>query len=259
MEQPPDLTASLKSADAQMKRTLPPWAVRWWAEVRVLSVSMWEIQRGWRWRLIAVLLVALAGVAFLVYPNDTPWLEALHAGEKKGSYRQAFEIAGALGKYGDFRWWNIGLFLVLLLAARLGRSRFVRSLATASLLGAVFTGLAVNVVRFSTGRPRPKIQMADGFYGPSLSEDFHSFPSGHTAATSGAAWPLLVACPAVGVPAAVVAGSVAWARMRRNLHHPSDIATSVIAAAAFGIPLGLAVRRLRRRREEEEEARSGES
>jgi len=221
----------------------PAWLPGWWREVRELSGGILKFWRAHPRVTAGGMLVALGLVAWLVWPNDGRWLREMDAGRRLPGDRPWYELSRLLGKYGDFSYWNLALFFGLLLFSRVRRCGVLRRLATASLLGAVFSGLTVNVLRFSLGRPRPHAQMVDGFYGPCFNGRFHAFPSGHTATASGAAVPLLVACPVVGVPAALVAGSVAWARMRANMHHPSDIAASVIIAGVFGIPLGLGVRR----------------
>ena len=218
----------------------------WWLEAVTLSRAVWDFWRRHPRSLLGGIVVSLGLVAWLVWPHDWHWLREMDAGQRLPRDRPWYQLAGWLGKYGDFNCWNLILFFGIGGVALVRRCGALRRLALASLLGAVFSGLAVNVLRFSTGRPRPFVQVADGFYGPRLEGRYHAFPSGHTATASGAAVPLLVACPVVGLPVAVVAGSVAWARMRANMHHPSDIAVSVIVAGVFGIPLGLKLRRWRK-------------
>lgn len=55
---------------------------------------------------------------------------------------------------------------------------------------------------------------------------------------------MLVAVPQMGIPLTLVAGSIALSRIYNRAHHPSDILFSSLLAGFYGIPLGIAARRL---------------
>ena len=180
-----------------------------------------------------------------IVPQDDRWLQVLHSNKHKAVRDALQDLAGWISWLGDFGGSNAVLIVGLWIAGRVKASRNLRRLALASLLSAILTGAVVNTIRFTTGRPRPTSNTPDGWYGPSWKSEFHSFPSGHAGTAFGTSLPLLVGLPALGVPATLWAVSVAWARLYRYQHHPSDIAISVGIACLFGFPLGFAVRRLK--------------
>ena len=65
-------------------------------------------------------------------------------------------------------------------------------------------------------------------------KDF-SFPSGHTIASFEAATVLLLRHKKWGIPAAILAGLIAFSRLYLYVHYPTD----VLAAMALGIGIGL--------------------
>jgi len=195
------------------------------------------------WALSGVLLSG--ALIFGVLPYDDVWLESIRrvsSAEQKATLKAS---AGWLSYWGDFGAYSVLLASSLWIAGWWKKSKHLRRLALATILSAMFAGTAANVLRSSTGRPRPRAGMPDGLYGPSLKSELHALPSAHTATAFGSSLPVLVAAPQVGVPLVLFAGSVSWSRMFLNQHHPTDIAAGIWVAALFGVPFGLAVRRLR--------------
>ncbi len=222
-----------------------PLLACWWADVVCLLRSARAMVVANRWRLLAFVLLGLALIAWLM-PQDLALLaQVRHVGESVESERIR-SMARWLSYWGDLAGFNVFVFGTLTCFAFVRRSTFFRRLTLAAVLGTVLTGGVVNAIRVSTGRARPGSNVAPGFYGPTLSARKQSFPSAHTATSFGACVPLAVAFPPAGVPLLVVSGGVAWSRMQNNCHHPSDVLTSVLLALAFGVPLGLTVRRMRR-------------
>jgi membrane-associated phospholipid phosphatase len=198
-----------------------------------------------RWKLLGFVLLSIVLIAWLM-PQDLALLAHVrHAGDSVESV-DIRRMARWLSYWGDLAGFNMFVFVTLTCFAFVRRSPFFRQLTLAAVMGTVLTGGLVNVIRVSTGRARPSSNVAPGFYGPTLSARKQSFPSAHTATSFGACVPLAVAFPPAGVPLLVVSGGVAWSRMQNNSHHPSDVLTSVLLAFAFGVPLGLTVRRMRR-------------
>jgi membrane-associated phospholipid phosphatase len=116
-----------------------------------------------------------------------------------------------------------------------------------SIVGACLVGGMANLLRVTAGRARPDSRNYEqGFHGPTIKSQKHSFPSGHTATSFGAAIPVAIAAPPLGVPLVVAAGGIAWSRLFNNKHHPTDVIASILLACLIGIPLGCAARRLRR-------------
>ncbi len=222
-----------------------PLLACWWADVVCLFRSARAMLAANRWKLLASMLVGVSLIVSII-PQDLVLLaQVRQVGDSLESERIQ-GLARWLSYWGDLAGFNVFVFATLSCFAFVRRSPFFRRLTIAAVLGTVLTGGLVNLIRVSTGRARPGSNVAPGFYGPTLSARKQSFPSAHTATSFGACVPLAVAFPPAGVPLLIVSGGVAWSRMQNNCHHPSDVLTSILFALAFGIPLGLTVRRMRR-------------
>jgi len=217
----------------------------WWTDARFLiliAISMVSANRR------KILFLSLTGLGLLpcLMQVDLALLSSLRYEPESIENARICMMARWLSYWGDFVGLNLFVFGTLACFSFMRRSPFFRRLTIAALLGTVFTAGVANAVRVTTGRARPGSHLAPGFYGPTLSARKQSFPSAHTATSFGACVPLAVALPPVGVPLLMVSGGVAWSRMQNNSHHPSDVAASIMLSLFFGIPLGLAVRRMKR-------------
>lgn len=134
-----------------------------------------------------------------------------------------------------------GIGLLAAAARRGDRSR--ARCALAALLAALLSGLIANTVRFSTGRPRPRASDITRLQGPTLEADHQSFPSGHTATSTGAAACLLVCSPPVGAVALINAVGIGWSSLHVRAHHLSDIVAGAGVGLLVGFALGGAARR----------------
>jgi len=116
------------------------------------------------------------------------------------------------------------------------------------LLALALAGAAARVIKIATGRTRPSVKIeaqhltsqGAGWNGPRLSERFHAFPSGHTAASTAffavllfAHWRIALAC----LPIPLLIG---FSRMYVGAHYLSD----VVAAALLGLLCAIFVARL---------------
>lgn len=117
-----------------------------------------------------------------------------------------------------------------------------RMAAIACLLAATAAGLTANSVKALTGRPRPYTNERDGFRGPTLNHDLHSFASGHSANAFGVAAAVAGAFPAVRVPALAAASAIAWSRVHLARHHVSDVFLGGAVGVLFGLWFGVAAR-----------------
>ncbi len=118
-----------------------------------------------------------------------------------------------------------------------------RMAAVACLLAALLAGITVDVARVGAGRPRPRAEMQDGFYGVKWADKFHGFVSAHTATSFGMATAVTVALPAIGILTLPLATFVAWSRMTLGSHYLSDCLLGAGIGLLFGVPFGLAARR----------------
>lgn len=218
-----------------------------WKEIRddarVLLQELWKRFHRRKWLLSASTSLLALVCLCVVWGQDDRILAWLRAPGVQDRHHVLSHLAGTISHWGDFLGLSVMLTVLLWTGGRLARSHRYRQIAVASMLSALLAGASVNVIRFSLGRPRPNSPLPDGFYGPHLKNEFHAFPSAHTATALGSTLPVLVAAPPVGVPVTLFACSVAWSRMYLNQHHPSDVLFAAWLAAVFGIPLGLALRR----------------
>lgn len=189
----------------------------------------------------------------LLFPRDAVLLG--HVQEPQTAF--LYKMEKVLDVVGDFYVFNLGVTLILLVAAYLRKDGTLRRAALTFLLAGLLCGVVVNVVRPTAGRARPKYVQEDNlhwvtFKGPVLDDRYHSYFSGHTITAWGGAVALALLFPRVGWIAVVFAASVAWARMYGNKHFPSDVAHGAAAgiACAWLVASGM-VREWRRMGEEE--------
>jgi membrane-associated phospholipid phosphatase len=217
--------------------------------VRALAAIAGQLGRRWWLRFLMVQGLALSVTWWLLRPFDDLVLKGvLHAPgvENYQAIKPVARVCSALGDYTCFTvvavvglWW---------LGAAKERYHW-RRVAVACLLSASLSGVSAVMLRASLGRARPISKLPDTFYGPTTEAVQHAFPSGHTATAVGTALPLMLALPRLRAVALGVAVATGWSRMHLRQHRPTDIAGGIWEAVWFGVPLGLAARRLQRREE----------
>ena len=211
-------------------------------EVRLLaSLAFNWFRHHWR-PFVTLQALLLLAIWVAVHPYDHVLLESLRAHPVGVAPEQASSVAGWLSRWGDFPGFNVVLALGLWLAGLVCHRPAWRRLALITVLSAAMAGLTTNLLRSSLGRSRPYSKQTDAFYGPHFTHEFQSCPSGHTTTAFGAAIPLLIAAPPMGVATTIIAGSVAWSRMYLNRHYPADIAMGIWMALWFAVPFGFAAR-----------------
>lgn len=188
--------------------------------------------------ILITILAVLCGVAvwgsFLL---DAPVRSAVVASQGKGWKKSAeCKFHSSVRKFGD--WPPVILAAIAgLLVARWRNNRRWMHILFAAILSAAAAGLIADVSKLTTGRTRPREspKIAQGFYGPWKDgkstvghSELNSFPSGHTATVFGFAAVIVMAAPAWGSLALLLAGVVAWSSIAMGAHHPSDIVVAVI-------------------------------
>lgn len=145
------------------------------------------------------------------------------------------KIVAAVSRYGD--WPELMLLGTLgFFIARYRQSRRWQKIFLCAMLASTLAGGLVNTLRLTTGRTRPRVA-AQHWYGPYHAgkwtigkSEFNSFPSGHTATAVGFATVILLASPAWGAMAMMLAVSVAGSRLLLGAHHPSDLLAAFFVA-----------------------------
>jgi membrane-associated phospholipid phosphatase len=222
----------------------------WGRWVGAILIEMTAVWRRNRLKCVVLLLAVLAMCVLLLAPQESKWLKLIVKWRALKELSWLGDLSWALSEYGDFLGFNGLVWVTLYGVAVKQRSRFLRLVLVGSVLGTMMTGGCANILRPLVGRARPNARVEPGFYGPHLEARYHSFPSGHTATAFGGTVPILMAAPQVGIPLMAVSTAIAGSRLYNRAHHPSDVFFSIALALVFGVPAGLAVRRLRKREEE---------
>lgn len=209
---------------------------------------------------VPVLLVGGALLALLLLGTDlavTQWVKA----QMPGAVVQVFR---GITRAGESQWYLVptGLGLLGLLAARRwatvvwqrldGASRFW---PLAYVFGCVaLGGIAVNIIKLSAGRARPRLLLNEGIYGffPfTAASGYTSFPSGHTQTAVALALSVGVLAPRLRPVLLLFAALIALSRVIVGAHYPSDVVGGAMLAALVcwglrwelnrrGIPVGTA-------------------
>lgn len=174
---------------------------------------------GW-WFLIffgaALLLIA----SFSLDPVAQTWVK-----EHQGAAGRSF--FKALSRYGDWPE-HVALGLICLGLAWLRGSKRWRRIFLTMVLACALAGVAARVVKISTGRARPNVQVESGWNGPRLSARYNSFPSGHTAASTAFFATLVFAGWRIGFGLMLIPGLIAFSRMYVAAHYLSDVVCGAI-------------------------------
>ena len=123
------------------------------------------------------------------------------------------------------------------LVARRGRMRRAGIAGAAAWLTA---DVAAHLLKRVVPRSRPTPRLSGSGPNPSTS----SMPSSHAAASAGYAFAAGTVEPRLAAPVGALAAGVAWSRLARERHFPSDVAVGTLLGAAVGIACARAMRRL---------------
>ncbi|CAN5771330.1 hypothetical protein BH20VER1_BH20VER1_12210 [soil metagenome] len=186
------------------------------------------------WLLVSLVLAAAAlGLAFWLDGAAAEWIRSIQN-------RDTRNIMRSVSWWGD---WYSHVVVGLLAAgiAHLLRQRKWVRIFLAMLVACAIAGAVTRVVKVSTGRARPSVQVDAGWNGPRLSSKYHAFPSGHTAATTAFFGVLALASWRAGLLLLPIPLLIGFARIYVGAHHLSD----VIGAAVLGLLVALLVSRSR--------------
>lgn len=127
--------------------------------------------------------------------------------------------------------------LVLLgIAWRRGSQKWTR-IFLAMLLAMILAGVAGTVIKRTVPRPRPSAQTEMRWGGPRLSSKYHSFPSGHVAASTAFFGVLFIARRRICLACLAIPILIGFSRMYLRAHYLSD----VVCAAILGTLCALIV------------------
>ena len=184
---------------------------------------MQKIAPVWKWLLLLALAAGAIALAFHFDPTVRHWL-ATH------SNRTAKMVMRYVSHYGDWPEHVIAGLVVIAIAAIRGSKRWVQ-IGLTMIIACALAGVIARGVKIATGRARPTVKHELGWNGPRFSPKYNSFPSGHTAATTGFFGVLLFANRRIGLALLPIPLAIAFSRMYVAAHYFSD----VVCAAILGI------------------------
>lgn len=153
--------------------------------------------------------------------------------------------AGELSHYGAFERGTLLLVALLLIGSMIKTRADWRRAAIACLLACLYSGIIVNGIKCTAGRPRPNAEVEqDGFYGPTLDNNFKSFASAHATTSIATAACLSILFPSLTVPLVLFEGAVSLSRIYVKGHYLSDVLAGAFIGLWFGALMGLTCRRL---------------
>ena len=174
--------------------------------------------------LIGIAIAAIA-IAAAFYFDDTVWdFIRQHQNRAMRSFMRGVSLVGDWPSH-------IAVGLILLgIAWKRGNKRWMR-IFLAMLVAMSVAGIAGQVIKRSVPRARPSVKSELHWGGPRFSSKYHSFPSGHVAASTAFFGVLIFARRRIGLACLPIPILIGCSRMYIGAHYLSD----VVCAAVLGI------------------------
>ena len=125
--------------------------------------------------------------------------------------------------------------LILLGLAWHRRSKEWTRIFLAMLLAMLLTGVVGTVIKRSVPRARPSVQTEARWGGPRFSSKYHSFPSGHTGASTAFFAVLLIARRRIGLACLPIPILIGFSRMYIGAHYLSDVVCAAVLGAVCAL------------------------
>ncbi|MEO8440720.1 MAG: phosphatase PAP2 family protein [Spartobacteria bacterium] len=183
---------------------------------------MHKIAPAWKWLFLLLLAGFAIAASFYFDPVVRTWV-AEHPN------RTARQVMRGISRYGDWPGHVLAGLLLVAIAWWRGNKRWVR-IGLTMILACALAGIVARGIKVTTGRARPSVKQELGWNGPRLGSNYHSFPSGHTAATTAFFGVLLIANRRAGLCLLPIPLLIAASRLYIAAHYLSD----VVCAAAVG-------------------------
>jgi membrane-associated phospholipid phosphatase len=183
--------------------------------------------------LLGIAIAALA-IAASFYFDDTVW-DFIRQHQNRGVY----DFMRKVSRFGDWPL-HVALGLLLLGIAWIQGSKKWARVFLAMLIAMALAGFAGNVIKRTVPRARPSVHTDIRWGGPRFSTKYHSFPSGHVAASTAFFGVLFFARRRIGLACFAIPILIGFSRMYIGAHYLSD----VVCAAILGIICALIVERL---------------
>ena len=180
--------------------------------------------------MIGIAIAAIAiGAGF--YFDTTVW-----AFIREHQNRGLYDFMRNVSRFGDWPS-HVALGLALLGIAWVRGSKKWARIFLSMLIAMALAGVAGHVIKRTIPRARPSVKSELHWGGPRFSTKYHSFPSGHVAASTAFFSVLLIARRRVGLACLPIPMLIGLSRMYIGAHYLSD----VICAAVLGLLCALVV------------------
>jgi membrane-associated phospholipid phosphatase len=175
------------------------------------------------WLVAIVLGLLLAVFSFRLDP-------AVHHWQQVHRWKNIQQLSRNVTRATDWPTHVVAGLLLAGIAWRKGNKKWTRVFLAMVLAGALAGGTAY-ALKISTGRVRPSTNIEKVWGGPDLRQNYQSFPSGHTAVSSGFFAVLFFASWRIGLLCLPIPLFVAFTRIFLGAHYLSD----VVAALLIGL------------------------
>jgi membrane-associated phospholipid phosphatase len=180
-------------------------------------------RRVWFWVIVCLIVVLILAGAFWLDPIVRNWM-AQHPN------RHLRIVMAQVSRFGDWPE-HVALGLLLLgFAQWRGNKKWTR-IFLAMLIACALAGVSARVIKITTGRARPSVTTESAWTGLRMSEKYHAFPSGHTAAATAFFAVLVLTSWRIGIGCLLFPLLIAFSRMYVAAHYLSD----VVFAALLGV------------------------
>ena len=169
--------------------------------------------------------IAAVTIAAAFYLDDTVWHFIL-----QHQNRAVRSFMHNVSRFGDWPSHVVLGLLLLGIAWWRGSKRWAR-IFLSMLVAMAIAGIAGHVIKRAVSRARPSVKSELRWGGPHFSTKYHSFPSGHVAASTAFFGVLIFARRRIGLACLPIPILIGCSRMYIGAHYLSD----VVCAAVLGI------------------------
>jgi membrane-associated phospholipid phosphatase len=177
------------------------------------------------WKRLLFVLLAVFAVAAAFHFDS-----AVRAWVLAHPNRAARNFMRAVSRYGDWPEHVIAGLVLVAVAWGRGSKRWAR-VGLTMILACALAGIAARGVKIATGRARPSVRHELRWTGPQFSQNYNSFPSGHTAASVAFFGVLFCVDRRLALCLSPIPLLIAGSRMYVAAHYLSD----VVCGALLGI------------------------
>jgi len=177
-----------------------------------------------------IAVIVLVGGISALSQIDFPLIQFIRA-----THVQALEHLGRIGNQLGHGSTLVFISLLLFLAGYLWKQHRLKQIGVQTLVAHGLSGLITQIIKHSIGRPRPRLAHQDHWQiGPSFQSGLDAFPSGHSSASFAVAAILARHFPRYAWMLYGSAAFVAFSRIIKGSHFPSDACVGAFLGYVIG-------------------------